>query len=95
MVGREFKEGLGKVDIFIAGCWIGKKVIELENIFKFYNGRILIKDFIYEFVFEDRVGIIGSNGMGKLILMDIIIGRVKFDFGKVEIGIIIYIGYFD
>lgn len=33
--------------------------------------------------------------MGKLILMDIIIGRVKFDYGKVEIGIIIYIGYFD
>ncbi|MDE5110429.1 MAG: ABC-F family ATP-binding cassette domain-containing protein, partial [Trichodesmium sp. St7_bin2_1] len=95
MAGREFKEGLGKVDISTAGRRIGKKVIELENISKSYNGRTLIKDFTYEFVPEDRVGIIGSNGMGKSTLMDIITGRVKPDSGKVEIGTTIHIGYFD
>ncbi|ABG49778.1 ABC transporter related [Trichodesmium erythraeum IMS101] len=95
MQGREFKESLGKVDISTAGRRIGKKVIELENISKSYNGRTIIKDFTYEFIPEDRVGIIGSNGMGKSTLMDIITGRVKPDYGKVEIGTTIHIGYFD
>ena len=95
MQGKEFKQALGKVDISTAGRRIGKKVIELEKISKSYNGKTIIKDFTYEFIPEDRVGIIGSNGVGKSTLMDIIIGRVKPDSGKVEIGKTIHIGYFD
>ena len=95
MQGREFKQALGKVDISTAGRRIGKKVIELENISKAYDGRTLIKEFTYEFIPEDRVGIIGGNGVGKSTLMDIITGRVKPDSGKVEIGATIHIGYFD
>ncbi|WP_143438356.1 ATP-binding cassette domain-containing protein, partial [Hydrocoleum sp. CS-953] len=49
----------------------------------------------YEFVPEDRVGIIGGNGVGKSTLMDIITGRIEPDSGKVEIGATIHIGYFD
>ncbi|NEQ41733.1 MAG: ABC-F family ATP-binding cassette domain-containing protein, partial [Okeania sp. SIO3I5] len=95
MQGREFKQALGKVDISTAGRRIGKKVIELENVSKSYDSRTLIKDFTYEFIPEDRVGIIGGNGVGKSTLMDIITGRVEADSGKVEIGATIHIGYFD
>lgn len=95
MQGKEFKQALGKVDISTAGRRIGKKVIELEKISKSYNDKTIIKDFTYEFIPEDRVGIIGSNGVGKSTLMDIITGRVKPDSGKVEIGKTIHIGYFD
>jgi ABC transport system ATP-binding/permease protein len=95
MQAQEFKQVQGKVDISTAGRRIGKKVIELENICKGYNGRTLIKDFTYNFNPEDRIGIIGSNGAGKSTLMDIIIGRVQPDAGKVEIGSTIHIGYFD
>ena len=95
MQGREFKQALGKVDISTPGRRIGKKVIELENVSKSYDSRTLIKDFTYEFIPEDRVGIIGGNGVGKSTLMDIITGRVKPDSGKVEIGATIHIGYFD
>jgi len=95
MQGREFKQALGKVDISTAGRRIGKKVIELENVSKSYDSRTLIKDFTYEFVPEDRVGIIGGNGVGKSTLMDIITGRIEPDSGKVEIGATIHIGYFD
>ncbi|GGA27328.1 ABC-F family ATP-binding cassette domain-containing protein [Okeania sp. KiyG1] len=91
----EFKQALGKVDISTPGRRIGKKVIELENVSKSYESRTLIKDFTYEFIPEDRVGIIGGNGVGKSTLMDIITGRVKPDSGKVEIGGTIHIGYFD
>lgn len=92
---QEFKQAQEKVDIDTPGRRIGKKVIELENISKAYDGRTLIKDFTYEFTPRDRIGIIGGNGAGKSTLMNIITGRVKPDAGKVEIGKTIHIGYFD
>ncbi len=95
MQAQEFKQVQGKVDISTAGRRIGKKVIELTDICKGYNGRTLIKDFNYNFNPEDRIGIIGSNGAGKSTLMDIITGRVQPDSGTVEIGSTIHMGYFD
>jgi ABC transport system ATP-binding/permease protein len=92
---KEFKQVQGKVDITTAGRRIGKKVVELANVTKGYDGRTLIKDFTYDFTPEDRIGIIGGNGAGKSTLMDIITGRVQPDSGKVEIGSTIHIGYFD
>ncbi|HEY9750334.1 MAG TPA: ABC-F family ATP-binding cassette domain-containing protein [Allocoleopsis sp.] len=95
MQAQEFKQGQGKVEISTPGRRIGKKVIDLVNISKAYNGRTLIKDFTYNFNPEDRVGIIGGNGAGKSTLMNIITGRVEPDLGTVEIGSTIHIGYFD
>jgi len=95
MQNQEFKQAQGKVEISTVGRRIGKKVIELAKISKAYNGRTLIKDFSYNFNPEDRIGIIGSNGAGKSTLMDMITGRVLPDFGTVEIGTTIHIGYFD
>ncbi|MDB9488872.1 ABC-F family ATP-binding cassette domain-containing protein [Dolichospermum circinale CS-537/01] len=91
----EFKQLNGKVDISTIGRRIGKKVIDLKNVSKAYNGRTLIKDFTYEFSPEDRIGIIGGNGAGKSTLMDIITARIKPDSGIVEIGSTIHIGYFN
>ena len=91
----EFKQLNGKVDISTVGRRIGKKVIELKDVSKGYNGRTLINDFTYEFSPEDRIGIIGGNGAGKSTLMDIMTARIKPDSGTVEIGTTIHIGYFN
>jgi ATP-binding cassette subfamily F protein uup len=95
MGNKEFKQVEGKVDIATAGRRIGKKVIEVEKISKAYGDRTLIKDFTYIFTPEDRIGIIGSNGVGKSTLMDIITGKTLPDSGTVDIGSTIHIGYFD
>lgn len=95
MQKKEYKQAQGKVEISTVSRRIGKKVIELNNISKAYNGRTLIKDFSYIFNPEDRIGIIGANGAGKSTLMDIITGRVFPDSGTVDIGPTIHIGYFD
>jgi len=92
---KEFKQVEGKVDIATAGRRIGKKVIEVEKISKAYGDHTLIKDFTYIFTPEDRIGIIGSNGVGKSTLMDIITGKTLPDSGTVDIGSTIHIGYFD
>ncbi|MGL5082957.1 MAG: ABC-F family ATP-binding cassette domain-containing protein [Microcoleaceae cyanobacterium] len=95
MQDQEFKQAHGKVDITTVGRRIGKKVVNLQEVCKAYNGRTLIKDFTYNFAPEDRVGIIGPNGAGKSTLMNIIIGQLQPDTGEVEIGSTIQIGYFD
>ncbi|TVQ06295.1 MAG: ABC transporter ATP-binding protein [Leptolyngbya sp. DLM2.Bin27] len=95
MQNREFKESLGKVDISTVGRRIGKKVIELENVSKSYEDRLLFKDFTYDFAPDDRIGIIGPNGVGKSTLMNVITGRLAPDSGTVDIGSTIHVGYFD
>ena len=95
MQDKKFKQAQGKVNIDTPGRRIGKKVIELEHIYKSYDNRTLIKDFTYEFTPSDRIGIIGGNGAGKSTLMNIITGRIEPDQGHVSIGQTIHIGYFD
>ena len=95
MQGQELKEARGKVDISTPSRRLGKKVIELKHVSKGYGERTLIKEFSYEFSPEDRVGIIGPNGVGKSTLMDIVTGRTEPDAGEVEIGATVAFGYFD
>lgn len=92
---QEFKQAQGKVEIATAGRRIGKKVIELSNVSKTYDGQPLLNQFSYTFGPADRIGIIGPNGAGKSTLMNLISGRVQPDSGTVEIGSTIQIGYFD
>ncbi|GAB4305515.1 MAG: ABC-F family ATP-binding cassette domain-containing protein [Geminocystis sp.] len=95
MQNKEFKAKQGKVEIDTPSRRIGKKVIEIHNISKFWEGYPLIKDFTYFFEPDDRVGVIGSNGVGKSTLMNLIMGKIEPDEGKIEIGSTIKIGYFD
>lgn len=91
----EFKANQGKVEIATAGRRIGKKVIELENLTYQVGDRVLIRDFTYQFMPDDRVGIIGGNGVGKSTLMNLIMGKLEPTAGQVDRGSTIQIGYFD
>jgi ABC transport system ATP-binding/permease protein len=95
MQEKTFKQTQGKVEINTPGRRIGKKVAELTNVSKAYNGRTLIQDFTYEFSPTDRIGIIGGNGAGKSTLMNLLTGKIQPDSGTVDIGSTIHIGYFD
>lgn len=73
---------------------MGNKTIELSDISKSYGDHLLIRDYNYIFLKNDRIGIIGPNGCGKTTLLKIINGIVKPDTGTIEIGQTIRIGYF-
>ena len=73
---------------------LGRTTVEVKDLCKAYGDKVLLKDFTYIFLKNDRVGIIGSNGSGKSTLMKMIAGWVQPDSGTIEIGQTVKIGYF-
>ncbi len=75
---------------------LGNKTIELSHIYKTWSGKQapVIKDFSYNFLRTDRIGVVGPNGCGKTTLMKLITGVTKPDSGSIEIGDTVRIGYF-
>lgn len=73
---------------------LGRTTVELTDICKSYGDHVLIKDYTYFFLKNDRVGYIGPNGSGKSTLMKIIAGWLPPDAGTVEIGQTVKLGYF-
>ncbi|WP_315117331.1 ABC-F family ATP-binding cassette domain-containing protein [uncultured Clostridium sp.] len=83
-----------KVEISVAGSYLGKKVMELKNINKSFHDKKIIKDFNYIVTRNDRIGIVGPNGFGKSTLINIMSNRMKPDGGEVEVGETVKIGLF-
>ncbi|MCT4594761.1 MAG: ATP-binding cassette domain-containing protein [Anaeromicrobium sp.] len=82
------------LEISVGHSRLGKKIIEINNISKSFPGNDLIKNFNYTFVKEDKIGIIGPNGMGKSTLLNLITGKLPLDGGSIDIGPTVKIGYF-
>ncbi|WP_461615519.1 ABC-F family ATP-binding cassette domain-containing protein [Clostridium sp. Marseille-QA1073] len=83
-----------KIDISTGSSRLGKKIINVENIYKSFGEKQLIKDFSYIATKEDRIGIIGPNGVGKSTLLNILSGRLEVDSGVIEFGDTVKLGYF-
>ncbi len=77
-----------------ASSRLGRKIVELQNISKAFEGRTIIENFSYNLLREDRIGIVGRNGAGKSTLLHMIAGELTPDTGLVEIGTTVKIGHF-
>jgi ATP-binding cassette subfamily F protein uup len=84
-----------ELDISVTSSRMGKKVLELRDVFKSYDRRPLIAGFSYILKPGDRIGVIGANGAGKTTLLEIITGRVAPDRGSVDVGTTVRFGYYD
>lgn len=83
-----------RMEISVASSRLGKKIIELKDIYKSYGDNDLIKDFTYTVLRDDRLGILGANGLGKSTLLKIFSGEISPDKGAVEIGETVKLGVF-
>lgn len=82
------------IELPFIGRRLGKKIIEINNLSKSYGEKTLIKDLSYIFSKNDRIGIVGKNGVGKTTLINMITGIVKPDHGTIELGDTVSIGTF-
>ncbi len=73
---------------------LGNKVIELHNISKSFENKIILDKYSYNFLPGERVGIIGKNGTGKSTYLNILTEKVAPDNGKIVVGETIKIGYY-
>lgn len=82
------------VKIGSAASRLGRKTVEIDHVSKGFGGKMLIRDFSYILLRDDRVGIVGHNGCGKSTLLNMIAGRIQPDSGSITVGDTVKIGYF-
>ncbi|RLL40380.1 ABC transporter ATP-binding protein [Oceanobacillus piezotolerans] len=94
MKDKRFDTKKQNLEFQVGSTRLGKKVMEITNISKTYEDRVLIRDFSNLIIPGDRIGIIGPNGSGKSTLLNLLAGRIEPDSGEIEIGETVKIGYY-
>lgn len=83
-----------EITIEIKGARLGSKIVELHDISKRYDDLVLVDGFTYKFNKNERVGIVGPNGVGKSTFLQLVTKHIRPDRGKVVIGDTVQFGYY-
>ncbi|MCU5745807.1 ABC-F family ATP-binding cassette domain-containing protein [Staphylococcus sp. SQ8-PEA] len=83
-----------KASLNLASSRLGKQVIELEDVTKRTNDRVLFEHFTQIVQNGQHIGIVGPNGAGKTTLLNILCGEDQDYDGKVTIGQTVKTAYF-
>src|SRR5699024_8684385 len=74
---------------------LGNVVVEVDDLEKGFDGRVLIKDLSFTLPRNGIVGVIGPNGVGKTTLFTTIVGLEEPDAGTVKVGDTVKLSYVD
>jgi ATP-binding cassette subfamily F protein uup len=83
-----------KLELDIKEARQGGKILEVEHITKKYGALPIVNDFSYVFKKNDRIGVVGKNGVGKSTFLDMLTGKLKPDSGEINPGVTTKYGYF-
>ena len=61
-------------------------LLTLEHVTKSYTDRILLNDVAFGINENEKIGVVGINGMGKSTLLKIVAGIESFEEGKMSMG---------
>ncbi len=96
MSNAEVKEKEAKLELYIpSGPRLGDVVINVDNVTKSYDKRILMENLSFSVPKNAIVGIIGPNGVGKSTLFRMIMGEEQPDSGNITIGETVKLAYVD
>ncbi len=73
---------------------LGKKILEMHKVSKGYEDLPILKDFDYVFKRQERVGIVGKNGVGKSTFLNLLTEQIKPDSGEIIKGETVSYGYY-
>ncbi len=86
----------GKVSLeFAASNRKSKDLIKIEEVSKELGGKSLFKDVSFILSPGIRLGVIGPNGSGKTTFLNLLLGRIAPDKGKVTIAKNLNFAFFD
>ncbi|WP_435234610.1 energy-dependent translational throttle protein EttA [Psychromonas sp. PT13] len=84
---QDFQKRNETNELFIpTGQRLGDQVVDVTNLTKSFDGRVLIDDLSFSIPKGAIVGIIGANGAGKSTLFKMLSGVEKPDSGEIKIG---------
>ncbi len=82
------------LSIELGGRRQGKKILELKDVNLSFNGNKFIDDFTYTFKRNEKIGIVGKNGVGKSTFLNTVLGQLEIDSGEIDKGETIHYGYY-
>ena len=94
LLNQDAPETDDTVQLSAASSRLGRKIIELHQVSKAFDGKTIIDNFSYNLLRSDRIGIVGRNGAGKSTLLHMVAGTLNPDSGSVETGTTVRIGHF-
>ena len=83
-----------KLELDVKESRQGGKILEVLHISKKYGTLPIVSDFTYVFKKNDRIGVVGKNGIGKSTFLDMLTGKLKPDTGEIWPGVTTKYGYF-
>ncbi len=72
----------------------GKVVLSVDNIYKSFDDKEVLKNVSFKVHKEEKIAIIGPNGIGKSTMLKIAMGELEPDSGKTEWGHAVVPGYY-
>lgn len=88
------KKDNSKVEMEVNMTRLGGKILELYHVKKSFGDLKILEDFNYVFKKQEKIGIVGKNGVGKTTFLNILLGLEKIDGGKVVSGETVVYGYY-
>ena len=82
------------VEIDVATSRLGRKIIDCMDVNLSFEGRKILDNFSYKFTRGERIGIVGSNGVGKTTFLNLMAQAITPDSGVIEHGETLRIGYY-
>lgn len=73
---------------------IGNEVLEVIDVCKSYEDEKVLDNVSFKVNKEDKIALIGSNGVGKTTLLEILMGKLQADSGSFNWGQTITTSYF-
>ena len=96
LVNQKEREEVGRAQISIpAGPRLGGVVIEVDNLTKGFDEKLLIDNLSFQLPPGGIVGVIGPNGAGKTTLFKMLTGVENPDDGNLKVGETVVMGYVD
>jgi ATP-binding cassette subfamily F protein uup len=84
----------GSLEMQIQMERLGSKILEIHHLKKAFDKKCIVEDFSYTFKKQDRVGIIGGNGVGKTTFLNMLMDIEPTSGGKIVKGETLKIGYY-
>jgi ATPase subunit of ABC transporter with duplicated ATPase domains len=73
---------------------VGKELLSVKNVSKSYEGEVVLNNVSFTVEKDDKIALIGPNGIGKTTLCEIMMENIKPDSGEIHWGATIQNGYF-